>query len=78
MFSIARTSFLQVLGQIGQHDFKLSIKASMKMMKLKGVAREQGSECGFLYKAFELSKACGAYESGQFKHEELKKKKAHF
>ena len=57
---MTRGSLLQVLGKIGQHDFKLSIKASMKMMKLKGVAREQGSECGFMSKKLKLGKACGA------------------
>ena len=50
---MARTSFLQVLGQIGQDDFKLSIKSSLKMMKLKGVAREQISMCGFMSMSFE-------------------------
>ena len=78
MFPIAKRSYICNLGQIGQNVTKLSIKASMKMMKLKELAREQGSLCGFLGMSFELSKARLEHEKHQLKQEEHEIKNAHF
>ena len=74
MIPMAKGSYKWNLGQIEQHVLKLSIKACGEEEVLEEVAREQGSECGFLYKTFELSKACRALERGQYMQEELKKK----
>ena len=57
MFLIAQGSYICNLGQFGQNVTKLSIKVVRKMMKLKGVAREQGSLCGFMSKCIRLIKA---------------------
>ena len=78
MFPIAQGSYIWNLGQIGQHVTKLSIKASMKMMKLEGLAREQENMCGFLSMGFELSKALLEHGRGQFMQEEASMKNAHF
>ena len=78
MIPISQGSYIWNLGQIGQHVTKLSIKASMKMMKLKELAKEQGSLCGFLGKCIKLNKAWLEYEKYQIKQEKHEIKNAHF
>ena len=78
MIPIAKGSYIWNLGQIGQHVTKLSIKASMKMMKLKELSREKGSFCGFLGKCTRHSEALLEHEKHQIKQEEHEIKNAHF